>query len=89
MPRIINSYFILLGGLGITLFNIYCYIENVWSFAQKGRGPLVPTKLDDAKSWSVARIDTYQTRSLGGSIKIGIATTPIKIAIETRRYLVA
>tara|TARA_B100001287_G_C22252623_1_gene331226 strand:- start:61 stop:339 length:279 start_codon:yes stop_codon:yes gene_type:complete len=32
MPRIINSYFILLGGLGITLFNIYCYIENVWSF---------------------------------------------------------
>ena len=29
----INSYFILLGGLGITLFNIYCYIENVWSFA--------------------------------------------------------
>ena len=33
MPRIINSYFILIGGLGITLFNIYCYIENVWSFA--------------------------------------------------------
>ena len=33
MSRIINSNFILLGGLGITLFNIFCVISDVWSVA--------------------------------------------------------